>query len=278
MIKIIALDLDGTTVKKDGSIGELTKKAINSSVNRGIEVCVCTGRSLNAIPKSIYELGNIRYIASSNGARITDIIKDETIYQNFLNPKAVEFILNLAVKEALMLEVFVENQAYIDEKLYRDIEKNGSMYRNREYVIKSRKPIRDIIKFAKDRINEIENINIFFSDLNRLEEIRPKVNEVSHAFITQSFPNNIEVGGENTSKKTALNFLLDKFGVTSKELMCIGDALNDRPMIEFAGIGVAMGNAWDEVKEVVDYVTDDNNNDGVGKAIYKFILDKKPEK
>lgn len=278
MIKIIALDLDGTTVKKDGSIGELTKDAINSSVKRGIEVCVCTGRSLNAVPRSIYELGNIRYIASSNGARITDIIKEETVYQNFLNPNAVEFILDLTVKEDLMLEVFINNQAYIDERLYREIEKNGCMYRNREYVIKSRKPVKDIINFAKENKNKIENINIFFSDLDRLEEIGPMVNKVSHATITQSFPNNIEIGGENTSKKTALSFLVDKFGVTSRELMCIGDAPNDRPMIEFAGIGVAMGNAWDEVKKVADYITDDNSNDGVGKAICKFILDKNPEK
>lgn len=274
MIKIIALDLDGTTVKKDGSIGKLTKDAINSSIDTGIEVCICTGRSLNAIPESIYELDNIRYIASSNGARITDIIKKETVYQNFLNPKAVDFILNLAVEEDLMLEVFIDNQAYIDERLYRNIEKNGSMYRNREYVIKSRKPVKDIINFARDNKNEIENINIFFADLDRLEEIRPMVNKVSHAAITQSFPNNIEVGGENTSKKTALRFLIDELGAKSSELMCIGDALNDRPMIEFAGIGVAMGNAWDEVKEAADYITDDNNNDGVGKAIYKFALNK----
>lgn len=273
MIKIIALDLDGTTVKKDGSIGDLTRDAINKAVDRGVEVCICTGRSLNAVPSSIYELGNIKYIASSNGARITDIFEDKTVYQNFLNPKAVEFILDLSVRENLMLEVFVDNQAYIDGRLYRGIEKNGSMYRNKKYVMMSRKPIEDIIAFARENKNDIENINIFFTDLDRLEEVRPMVNKIKYAALTQSFPNNIEVGGENTSKKTALSFLIDKLGITSKELMCIGDALNDRPMVEFAGIGVAMGNAWKEVKEVADYVTDDNNNDGVGKAIYKFILD-----
>lgn len=275
MIKVIGIDLDGTTIKKDGSIGELTKEAIKEAIESGIEVCVCTGRSLNAIPDVIRELKEVKYVATSNGARITNINTNETVYENYLNPSAVDYILNLSIKENLMLEVFMDNQAYIDERLYKEIEKNGSKYRSRRYVLISRKPIKDIITFARENKEKIENINIFFTDLKRLEEIKPLVNKTKKATITQSFPNNIEVGGENTSKKTALSFLIDKLGAKQEELMCLGDALNDMAMIKFAGVGIAMGNAWDELKEVADYVTDDNNNDGVGKAIYKFALNNK---
>lgn len=273
MIKAIALDLDGTTLKKDGSIGELTKEAISEAARKGAEICICTGRSLNAIPDVISQLKDVRYAISSNGAKITDLRTGETVYENYLNPDAVEFIADLAIKEQLMMEVFVGNQAYIDAPLYRNIEKNGSMYRDTKYVMISREPIEDIISFAREHKNEVENINLFFFDLNRLEEVRPMVNKVERAAITQSFPNNIEIGGENTSKRTALEHLIAVLGVKREELMCCGDALNDCPMIEFAGVGVAMGNAWDEVKEVADYITDDNYHDGVGKAIHKFVLD-----
>lgn len=273
MIKAIALDLDGTTLKKDGSIGELTKEAISEASRKGVEICICTGRSLNAIPDVVEKLKDVRYAISSNGAKITDLRTGEAIYEKYLDPNAVEFIAELASKENLMLEVFVGNQAYMDADLYHNIEKNGSMYRNTKYVMISRKPIEDIISFAREHKDEVENINLFFYDLDRLEEIRPLVNKVEHAAITQSFPNNIEVGGENTSKRTALEYLIAKLGVKREELMCCGDALNDCLMIEFAGIGVAMGNAWDEVKEVADYITDDNYYDGVGKAIHKFVLD-----
>ena len=128
MIKVIGIDLDGTTIKKDGSIGELTKEAIKEAIESGIEVCVCTGRSLNAIPDVTRELKEVKYVATSNGARITNINTNETVYENYLNPSAVDYILDLAIKENLMLEVFMDNQAYIDERLYKEIEKNGSKY------------------------------------------------------------------------------------------------------------------------------------------------------
>ena len=92
------------------------------------------------------------------------------------------------------------------------------------------------------------------------------------ANITSSLPNNIEVGGLGSSKSTALSELMKILTLEKSELLCCGDAANDIPMLQLAGVGVAMSNAWDIVKEHADYVTDTNVNGGVGKAILKFCF------
>ena len=90
--------------------------------------------------------------------------------------------------------------------------------------------------------------------------------------VTSSFPYNIEIGGEGTSKASALAKLAEQLGVKKEEMMCCGDSLNDMAMLKVAGLAVAMANAEPAVKGVADYVTDTNENDGVAKAVEKFVL------
>ena len=86
-----------------------------------------------------------------------------------------------------------------------------------------------------------------------------------------SKPNYLEVINKNASKLNAVRLLMNRFNIEKKEIIAIGDNFNDKDMIEYAGIGIAMGNAPDEIKLVSDFVTDDNNNDGVFKALSKFF-------
>ena len=81
----------------------------------------------------------------------------------------------------------------------------------------------------------------------------------------------LEVMSLEASKTKAIQFLMDKYGIQQNEIIAIGDNFNDKEMIEFAGVGVAMGNAPDEIKAIADYVTDTNNEDGVAKALNHFF-------
>lgn len=272
-IKIIALDLDGTTLSSDRKLGKYTGDAIRDAISTGIEVIICTGRSINAVPEQITSIEGLRYVISSNGASITDIKAGKKVYRKFLDMEAVQYLMRLSRTDDLMLEVFVENQAYMDASLYRDIYENGYPYRNRDYVINTRKPIENILKFTEEHIDEIENITVFFDDLDKLEVLKPIIYATPKATVTQSFVNNIEIGGDNTSKGTALEYMTDFLGRDKSEVMCCGDAPNDVPMLQFASIGIAMANAWEEAKKAADYITDDNDSDGVGKAIRKFAFD-----
>ena len=76
---------------------------------------------------------------------------------------------------------------------------------------------------------------------------------------------------QQASKTNAIQLLIEKYGIRQDEIIAIGDNYNDKSMIEFAGMGIAMGNAPDEIKKVANYITDTNNNEGVAKALKKFF-------
>lgn len=271
-IKMIALDLDGTTFNSKGQLTDRTRETLEATAAKGVYVVVSTGRSYNSLPAAIKNVKGISYAITSNGAHINDIATGATVYDDYIYPENIEKIIDIVNKYGCGLEVFIDGQAYIDEPTYRDIELNGCEFRNAEYVLWSRKPVADITALMKENRHKIENCNFCFDGTEKLEEARPEIINISNAQITSSFKNNLEIGGPETSKKTALVELMKRLDVHREELMCCGDAPNDIQMMELAGLGVAMGNAWGGTKDHADYVTDTNDNDGVAKAIEKFVL------
>ena len=271
-IKMIALDLDGTTFNSKGELTDRTKKTLEAAAAQGVYVVVSTGRSYNSLPPAIKEVQGIAYAITSNGAHINDISTGVSVYDDYILPENIERIIDIVNKFGCGLEVFIDGQAYIDEPTYREIEVNGCEFRNADYILWSRKPVEDISSLMKENRHKIENCNFCFDGIEKLEEARPEIMTIPHAQITSSFKNNLEIGGPETSKKTALIELMSRLGIQREELMCCGDAPNDIQMMELAGLGVAMGNAWGGTKDHADYVTDTNDNDGVAKAIEKFVL------
>ncbi len=273
-IRLVAMDLDGTTFDSAGDISERTVAALESAAQLGVHIVVSTGRSYASLPKHIKDVRGIEYAITSNGAHVNIVQSGEQIYSDFLDPKVVEEIVRLKDETGADIEVFINGRAYTDEAYYNDVKENGCPYRNADYVIWSRRPVPDITEMMLEHKDEIENINLIYPDLDLLEKAKPKVNALKNATITSSFINNIEVGGPNTSKKTALLWLLNKLDVEADELMCCGDAPNDIAMVELAGIGVAVANAWGGLKDHADYITASNDDDGVALAIEKFVLRK----
>ena len=271
-IKMVALDLDGTTLNSAGDITERTAAALNEAARRGVHIVVSTGRAYTSLPDVIRQVKGIQYAITSNGAHINDMATGETVYDDYLAEAAVERIAELAEELDTRIEVFIDCQAYIDEEYYNYVRDYGCAYRNAEYVLWSRKPVPDVTRMLLDNKDRIENVNFCFRTIEILEESRAAVNAIPESTVTSSFANNLEVGGPNTSKKTALIELMKMLGVEREELMCCGDAPNDIEMIEFAGIGVAVGNAWGGTKDHADYIAPGNDDDGVAEAVERFVL------
>ena len=118
----------------------------------------------------------------------------------------------------------------------------------------------------------IENISINYIYEEEKKQIEGMLEGIKNVTVTSSFPHNNEVGGKTTSKATALKHMMEVLSIGREELMCCGDSLNDIEMIKLAEIGVAMQNAVQEVKEKANYITDFNYEDGVAKAIERFVL------
>jgi len=273
-ITTVALDLDGTTFNSAGDISEENVRALEEAAAKGVHIIVSTGRSYSSLPDHIKNVRGIEYAITSNGAHVNIMSTGEQIYSDFLDPAAVREIAVLKDETDADIEVFIDGRAYVDQSYYDDVKENGCAYRNAEYVLWSRKPVPDVSALMLENSGEIENVNFIYETLEMLEDARPKVNAIKNATITSSFPNNLEVGGPHTSKKTALTWLLKELKADADELMCCGDAPNDIAMIEMAGIGVAVANAWGGLRDHADFMTASNDDDGVAKAIDKFVLHK----
>ena len=273
-IRMVALDLDGTTFNSASDISEENVRALEEAAAKGVHIVVSTGRSYASLPDHIKNVRGIEYAITSNGAHVNRIESGEQIYSDFLHPSAVEEVARLRKITGADIEVFINGRAYVDDSYYEDVKTNGCVFRNTEYVIWSRRPVPDVTALMLEHKGEIENVNFIFGSVELLEEAKPLIDAMENATITSSFPNNLEVGGPDTSKKTALTWLIKELGVSTDELMCCGDAPNDQAMIEMAGIGVAVANAWGGLKDHADYITASNDDDGVALAIDKFVLNK----
>lgn len=273
-IKLIALDLDGTTLRSKSILSEATKDALERAIKKGVHVVIATGRTFASLPEPIFGIEGLEYVITSNGAHITDLRTNGTIYSNCADGTAIEKVREiLYAHREFPVEVFTDGHAYIDEMVYEDVKNNGSDYMDANYILRTRNPIPCVYDFMLEHKNDIENINIHFRDLQDKAEFKVLLEEYEGITVTSSMPHNIEIGGATTSKATAIFDLCQRLNIEESNVMAIGDSPNDSAMIIASGLGIAMGNAVDEVKEISDYVTLSNNEDGVAYAVRKFVLE-----
>ena len=118
MVKLIALDLDGTTLNKEGVISEENRTALEQAAERGVNVVIATGRPYSALPKDVFDIDSIRYVLTSNGARITDLKTGKNIYENCMARVTAEKSVELLRQHDYVIECFVDGIAYIDRAYF----------------------------------------------------------------------------------------------------------------------------------------------------------------
>jgi len=271
-IKLIALDLDGTTLNDDKHISAANKAALEEAVEKGVNVVIATGRAFCALPEDVFKVKGIQYVLTSNGAAITDLRTGKTIYENCIAPAAVEEAVNVFRQHDFMVEAFTGGGAFIDRKIYDGMKESQYGYRHIEYVLETRKPVDNIYEFILQNKEHIENLNVVFEYQEDRSMMRKIMGAISDSTLTSAFDNNLELGGATTSKAGALLELGRLLGVTADEMMAVGDSPNDMAMMEIAGMPVAVGNAKPEVKAIAKYISATNKEDGVAEAVRKFVL------
>lgn len=271
-IKLIALDLDGTTLNSNGKLSDGNREALAKAAAQGVNIVVATGRPFCALPKDVLEFEPVRYVLTSNGARIVDLHENKTFYENCLEPHSVEAAVELLEPLHYVLETFVGGEAFIEGWYYREVAETGKSFRDVSYILKTRNPKDDFYGFMLENKEHIENINVNFENIDEKPEMKLKLEALPDVTITSSFNHNLEIGGKTTSKAEALSHMGELLGIKQSEMMAVGDSPNDMAMLKAAGISVAVGNARDEVKEIAAYVAPTNDEDGVADAVRKFVL------
>ena len=271
-IKILAFDLDGTLLDDRGKLSDGNRAALMRAMEKGYHVVIATGRVFAALAKDVISSPGIRYAVTSNGARITDLEKGEAIYENLLTEENVRSVLPWMQDEDIMLEIFFDNKVVAPKDKLAHVEDFGVVSeKSRNYTLSTREPVDDIMKLVEDNIDRLENINILFGDQEKRIRFLKEVQQVEGVTAVSSLPHNIEIGGATTSKARALDELAGILGYASENIMSFGDSTNDTEMVRHAGIGVAMGNAVEELLDTADYITLTNDDDGVAFALENLL-------
>ena len=271
-IKVIAMDLDGTALNHQKQLTERTRAAIQNAAKSGIQIVVATGRTFSSLAPEVLAMPEITCAITSNGAVVNRIPDGAVLLHNYPNPETVSEIAGMIQGEKIDTEVCTGGQAYIGQSYY-DRVLEGKTNRDVQYVKTTRHPVPDIYQFLLQHRVAIENINLNFKTLEEKQQWQQRFQKLPGVTPTSSFLFNVELGGATTSKAHALQALLDEWQMTSQQVMAFGDSENDLGMIQLAGIGVAMANGMEEVKQAADLLAESNEEDGVAKIIEQLIMD-----
>ena len=268
--KMLVTDMDYTLLNKEKKVSDRNREALKKAIEKGVHMVVATGRIYTSARIYARLLGLDTPIIASNGAIIKDASK--TIFKDILSQDTVREMLRLCHKYGIYCHFFTENTIY-SEKLInvslRYTEWNKYMGEEDQVKIRIVDDGEEIIEAAK---SEVLKAVVFDDDDEKIQKLRDGIMETGIVSVSQSMKHNLEVMNKGVTKGNAVRILAQLYGINREEVIAIGDNENDISMIEYAGLGIAMGNAEECLKRAADHVTGDYQEDGVAEAIEKFIL------
>ena len=271
-IRLIALDLDGTLLDDQKRLSENNIQALAECARQGIQVVPATGRPADGIPKELRSIPGVRYAITTNGGAVVDLETGKRLSQCVLSNEQAVQILDIVRRFHVMYDPYVQGRGITQPSFFEHMEEFGIGPAVQKLVRATRDVVPDVYQYMVETKNCAEKINIFLADLSDRDVLREKLSAVDGLVISSSMYNNLEVNAKDATKGNALLWLADYLGIPREETMAFGDGENDISMLKAAGIGVAMGNASDQVKGAADEVTLTNDRDGVAAAIRTWVL------
>lgn len=265
--KMIFIDMDDTMLNSNLTISEGNKKAILKAVDNGIKVVICTGRTIHSVDKYISELGlkdENTFLICLNGGAIYNSLSGKSILQKTFEKDYYDIIFKAAHRFK------VDIQAYYDKEFMLE----SVTERTGKYRIINNLPDITIIENLLEYNGPLTKI-LLNGDHNVLTEVAGYLEEKINGKLNMFFskPEYLEFTVVGASKGSTMLELADMFNVTAEEIIAMGDSFNDLHMIQLAGLGVAMKNGEEEVKNNANYVTENTNDgDAVKEVLDKFVF------
>jgi Cof subfamily protein (haloacid dehalogenase superfamily) len=266
-IKALAIDLDGTTLLPDASLGERTVKYLKKLIARGIQVIICTGRAAGASRRYCDAIGTTGPMVFFNGAEIGDVPADisdvKVISSNLMSLDVVNYGIDLARSMDIHFQVFFPTQDRASEALLIDkMRPEAEMYQKHT----------GIVPLVTDMKTEIALAGLkgvfkamFICDASLHDNIRQKM---LHRFgesiyMVRTFPTFLETMNAGVSKGEGLKTVMECRGLKPQEVIAFGDEDNDLPMFSVAGFSAAPSSAKDTVREAADFIFGSNAEEGI---------------
>lgn len=289
MYKFVAIDLDGTMLNSYGSITQNTKKVIKEKINNGVEIVIASGRPIDSIKAIAKEIGSENYFIAGNGALIYDIKKDEIIYEKYMSKQKVLQIIKICEDNSISYNLYTEKNIIARSLKYNVLYYHKENLKKEESKKTNINIVENIYEYVKN-INEEKFLKITICDDNKtifdsiIKKIRCiegievlDVSHISRKIIRQGTEDieikyyYTEISLKNVDKWDAIKYLIEKLDIKEEEVIAIGDNINDKKMIQKAGLGIVIKGSTPSVVDVADYITDTNDNDGVAKALAELL-------
>lgn len=264
-IRLVAMDLDDTLLRDDWTISPRVLKAIQKAQAQGVIITIATGRMTISTRPYAEQIGVDVPIITYHGASVQQVLSGEILFRCVIPSAVATEIIEDVAKRGIYGQVYLKDRV-VTSKLNewsKEYAKIASVQVEEAdlSVLLSQEPegVEKILLIAEESV------------LDRLApSLKQRFGEKIH--ITKSKPNFLEITDCAVNKGVALAMLAKHLGIAQEEVMAIGDSFNDLEMIQYAGTGVAMGNARPEIKAQADIVTVSNEEDGVAEAIERYVL------
>lgn len=268
MIKLIAIDIDDTLLNSQHKISEATKANLKKALNQGIKVVLCSGRPLAGVSPFLQELGitgDDQYVITYNGG-LVETVSGKILSREVLNNADYRRIVQYVTDHKMQYYV-LDDQSNIYTSDH-DI--------NRITAVQAWENSAGILVRTPDELGndfEITKAAIIGEKESLDNYEQPVKKEFSKDYyVVRAADNFLEIMHQNINKGVGLEHLTKLLNIKPNEVMAFGDEQNDIPMFDFVGTAISMGNGSKLAKEHADYVTDTNDNDGIAKALDKFIF------
>lgn len=271
LIKLVALDMDGTTLNDNHiTVSRKNRAAISQAIGQGVAVVPATGRSLAELPSSVRRIPGVRYAITSNGASVTDLQSGEALYENLIDSETAAEIFETAERFSAYAELYYQGRAFMQRDSIPGLLRAFHPLKLC-YFLSLRKQVKNLADFVRRAANPVEKIEILPFSREEQGKLLATLRDLPVS-ITTSGMNSVEITNRGANKGTALAFLCGLLQIEPGETMAVGDNGNDREMLERAGISVAVENADEEIKRLAGYVTRPNVQSGVAAALHRFVL------
>ncbi|WP_099188745.1 Cof-type HAD-IIB family hydrolase [Tepidibacter mesophilus] len=268
--KLIVTDMDGTLLSNHKEIPKENKEALKKAKEMGVKVAIATGRIYTSARYYANLLELDAPIIACNGAIIREEKTNNTLYENTMDEGDCKIVADICEKFGIYYHFYNDSGFYCKELKYSSLQYskwNESQTKENKLNIQI---MDDPIKYIQNTDNILKFV-IIDDDLEKLNKVKSELEKIDNVEVSKSWHNNIEVMNKGVSKGEAVKKLAEHFGVKQNEIITFGDNFNDLSMIEYAGMGVAMGNSEDKVKEKANFITDSNDQSGVAKALNKLL-------
>jgi len=279
-VKLIASDLDGTIIDKNNNISEDNFKAIEEIHNKNICFVICTGKSF-AVCKNICSQFNASYGVFGNGTQIIDFKTGQEIYRNLLSKQDLLYAVTFAKRLNLHIHIYTDTEIISEHLMYMDLRNFFKKQDTRsdlkfklvdnilDYISHNNENVFSAIVSSETSLKEFENL--LLTDKNIVSTNVNKRGNYKDCTINKEYEY-IHISPKNVDKDIALNFIGDYLKIDKKNMVAVGDNVNDLEMVKNSGFGVAVNDAYNELKNVATYVTKKTVTEGAfAEAVYRVI-------